>query len=468
MTTSNELPEKYLNFIGKKVNNWIVLEHSSHDKKKGVHYFKAKCNCGSIAIKEYRELTRIKTTSCKECKWKVMKRNRGKSRTDSTVYRTWLGMRVRCYSKKSLAYPRYGGRGISISKEWGDFNVFLKDMGPKPARTSIDRIDNDGNYEKGNCRWATSGQQARNTSRSREYTHNGETMCITDWAKIINVKVNTLASFLDKDIARTIGDAIKYWAMDREWRNDFISKGKNGCIFEGELRSLPWIAKRLDITLGSLNTKKKQTSCQEAIDYFKRPLKDRKQEGYFKCHNIYTYKTFKKTAGGWSEYLKCDRHAFARIIKRVGFDNAIEIYDIPRKGRSTQRVANERITRVKLFTNARKFYNYNDTLMSAPEIASILKVTPQNLLKYIRSHGVEYAIAYFETPRKERDEKIVRKIIETKKASGVLEAYYFHGKMLTQSEIGRELNVPKSTIGGKLSRGNSMQQIIEHYEKKKK
>jgi hypothetical protein len=81
-----------------------------------------------------------------------------------TEYSIWLGMRKRCSDPKNRVYPYYGGRGIKVCKEWqSDYKQFLKDMGCRPGlEFSIDRIDNDGNYEPGNCRWATPAQQIAN------------------------------------------------------------------------------------------------------------------------------------------------------------------------------------------------------------------------------------------------------------------------------------------------------------------
>lgn len=81
------------------------------------------------------------------------------------TYRSWSGMRTRCFCKNNRVYARYGGRGITVCERWKKFENFLEDMGVCPPGRSIDRINNDGNYEPGNCRWATPTQQSRNRRR---------------------------------------------------------------------------------------------------------------------------------------------------------------------------------------------------------------------------------------------------------------------------------------------------------------
>lgn len=88
-----------------------------------------------------------------------------RGRTTTPEFRSWLGMRQRCYYPNHAKYPKYGARGITVCEQWkASFETFLIDMEPRPAGTTLDRIDNDGNYEPGNCRWATPKEQRANTS----------------------------------------------------------------------------------------------------------------------------------------------------------------------------------------------------------------------------------------------------------------------------------------------------------------
>lgn len=89
----------------------------------------------------------------------------------------WRAMRQRCSNPNDQDYSEYGGRGITICKEWASFAAFYRDMGPIPSpKHSIDRIDNDGNYEPGNCRWASPLEQQNNRRNNRHYDWNGQRM----------------------------------------------------------------------------------------------------------------------------------------------------------------------------------------------------------------------------------------------------------------------------------------------------
>lgn len=108
-------------------------------------------------------------------------------------YSVWCAMRRRCNSPTSASYQAYGGRGIRVCPRWDSFEQFYLDMGPRPSAShSIERIDNNGNYEPNNCRWATAGEQARNTRRSVRITFNGETLSRKDWATRYGISQYTI------------------------------------------------------------------------------------------------------------------------------------------------------------------------------------------------------------------------------------------------------------------------------------
>jgi hypothetical protein len=87
----------------------------------------------------------------------------------SPTYNTWCAMKQRCNYKKSISYKHYGGRGIKVCDRWNVFDNFLEDMGERPDGMTLDRIDNNSNYYKENCKWSTWGEQVKNR-RERKKT----------------------------------------------------------------------------------------------------------------------------------------------------------------------------------------------------------------------------------------------------------------------------------------------------------
>jgi hypothetical protein len=112
----------------------------------------------------------------------------GQSTAEFTV---WMSMRRRCHDLRDLAYKDYGGRGIKVCERWQSFENFFADMGRRPEGLQIDRIDNNGHYEPGNCRWTTCAVQARNRRNNRLVIFNGVTMTLKDAAMASGVKYTT-------------------------------------------------------------------------------------------------------------------------------------------------------------------------------------------------------------------------------------------------------------------------------------
>jgi hypothetical protein len=121
----------------------------------------------------------------------------------NSEYRSWQAMKSRCNCKGNTHYERYGGRGITYETSWGDFENFLKDMGPKESsKLELERIDNDKNYCKENCRWATHKEQTRNRGGKRAtrlYTFEEKTMCIADWAKETGISPQSMQKRLNNN-----------------------------------------------------------------------------------------------------------------------------------------------------------------------------------------------------------------------------------------------------------------------------
>lgn len=125
-------------------------------------------------------------------------RLRGNKRTkhgmhNTRVYRVWTSMIQRCHTPTHRAYKDYGFRGILVCDRWRySFANFFMDMGEPPEGLQLDRIDNNGGYDANNCRWATIAEQARNRRNSRLYAFNGETKCLSEWARLRGISISSL------------------------------------------------------------------------------------------------------------------------------------------------------------------------------------------------------------------------------------------------------------------------------------
>lgn len=178
--------------IGNRYGRLIVIDRGLNRNRKA--YWVCNCDCGSVTVVVGYALRSGQTQSC-GCIRKELLRERSITHgmTNTREYKIWKGLRVRCYTKGHHSYPKYGGRGIIVDPRWDDFQNFYDDMGPRPSsQHSIDRIDGNGPYSPGNCRWATPSEQRENTNNISKITYKGETMSIAQWARRLDMHYITL------------------------------------------------------------------------------------------------------------------------------------------------------------------------------------------------------------------------------------------------------------------------------------
>lgn len=119
----------------------------------------------------------------------MVSRRKWDNPSGTRTYYAWRSMRTRC---ADIDNPNYGGRGILVCAEWASYDRFYADMGECPPGHSLDRIDNDGNYEPSNCRWATVREQLNNQRRNRIIEYNGKSQTLSYWAEELGISLDTL------------------------------------------------------------------------------------------------------------------------------------------------------------------------------------------------------------------------------------------------------------------------------------
>ncbi len=189
-----------IDLTGKRIGRWTVVSRAQNDPKGGTVWL-CRCDCGNEKTVSGIVLRDGRSSSCGCFKTEVTiarstKHGHSSSELVTPTYHTWVGMTQRCSNPTHKDYENYGGRGISVCDKWKTFSGFLEDMGEKPAGTSIDRIDVDGNYCVENCRWANKFTQANNRSSNRILTLNGESKTMAEWSRKLEISQSSLSDRL--------------------------------------------------------------------------------------------------------------------------------------------------------------------------------------------------------------------------------------------------------------------------------
>lgn len=186
--------------VGNFYGRWTVIAIDEANRRA-----LCRCACGNESSPRFNDLKGGNTRSC-GCliRDKTSARTLKHGMTGAPEYWAWIDMRRRCYDPKNKGFVHYGSRGIEVCLRWREsFANFLSDVGPRPKKIgsgreySIERLNNDGNYEPGNCKWATAQEQNRNKRGALTMiTARGKTQCIADWGREIGIKPHTISKRL--------------------------------------------------------------------------------------------------------------------------------------------------------------------------------------------------------------------------------------------------------------------------------
>lgn len=192
---------KLIDLAGQKFGKLTVIKLYSKKPTKWL----CKCICGVETVVDTRNLISGHTKSCGCSRHKTPSNATHKLRQHK-LYNVWNGIKQRCNNPNNNRYKDYGGRGISICKEWNDnFKSFYDwayangyNENAEYGKCTIDRINVNGNYEPNNCRWIDIKTQSNNRRNNHLITYNGEAKTIAEWSRILNIKRTTILERLNK------------------------------------------------------------------------------------------------------------------------------------------------------------------------------------------------------------------------------------------------------------------------------
>lgn len=196
------MPAHLMDLTGQRYGRLTVIER---DYSKKTTAWKCRCDCGNYVVVTSKNL-RQKGFSTKSCGCLNREGNPTHRHSRERIYHIWMGMRRRCYNEKDTEkYKRYGGRGIIVCKEWDCKDGFMNFYNWSMANgyrddLTIDRIDNNGNYEPSNCRWITPKEQQKNTRWSVLVFVDGKTYSMREFTQIANMERRTIYGRIEKNL----------------------------------------------------------------------------------------------------------------------------------------------------------------------------------------------------------------------------------------------------------------------------
>lgn len=192
---------RVIDITGQRFGRLLVVSY--HGSRKRHAFWLCRCDCGMSKVVNGKAMRAGDIVSC-GCYDRERRRRPkvpGHKAKESITYTSWRAMRERCANPNAGNYDDYGGRGVKCCDRWAHFTNFLADMGERPSRLhSIERKDNDGDYEPDNCVWATRVVQNRNSSHCVNITHRGQTLCVAEWSKLLRIPAPTIYSRVDRGL----------------------------------------------------------------------------------------------------------------------------------------------------------------------------------------------------------------------------------------------------------------------------
>lgn len=190
----------FKNLMNQKFDRLLVVSYAGRRDRDGLATWLCRCDCGNEVVVVGKQLRRKQTRSCGCLQIEISKAvNRKHGMRGTRIYRIWSGMLDRTTNPNSKDSDRYSDRGIKVCERWLKFENFFEDMGLPPSDShSLERKDNNGNYELANCCWATAEEQANNRSNNRLVTFGNVTYSIAKWARLLGKHTSTIGRRLDR------------------------------------------------------------------------------------------------------------------------------------------------------------------------------------------------------------------------------------------------------------------------------